>query len=41
VIDTADGTPRIVYHRDLTRLGWPLGRLDNDVSKENRLTAKK
>lgn len=26
VIDTADGgTPRVIYRRDLTHLGWPLG----------------
>jgi len=26
IIDTADGAPRVVYRRDLTRLGWPLGQ---------------
>ncbi len=26
VFDTSDGTPRIVFRQDLTRLGWALGR---------------
>jgi type II secretory pathway component PulK len=25
VIDTASGSPQVIYHRDLGRLGWPLG----------------
>jgi hypothetical protein len=26
VFDTSDGTPRVVYKRDLTDLGWALGK---------------
>jgi DNA uptake protein ComE-like DNA-binding protein len=26
VIDTADTIPKVVYHRDRTRMGWPLGK---------------
>jgi type II secretory pathway component PulK len=26
VFDTSDGSPRIVYRQDLTRLGWALGK---------------
>lgn len=26
VIDTTEGSPKVIYRQDLTRLGWPLGR---------------
>jgi hypothetical protein len=25
VFDTSDGTPKIIYRQDLSRLGWALG----------------
>lgn len=34
VFDTSDGTPRIIYRRDLTALGWALG---DDVRQEIKL----
>lgn len=35
VIDTADGgTPRIIYRRDLTHLGWPLGSSIRDELRQ-------
>lgn len=37
VFDTSQGTPRVVYRRDLTHLGWALGR---DVRDEFLLLAK-
>lgn len=39
VIDTADGgTPRIIYRRDLTHLGWPLGSsIREDLRQEAQL----
>lgn len=39
VIDTSsDGEPRVLYHRDLGRLGWPLG---NAMREELRLATQK
>jgi type II secretory pathway component PulK len=26
VIDTTEGSPQVIFHRDRTRLGWPLGK---------------
>jgi hypothetical protein len=31
VFDLSDGTPRIIYRQDLTRLGWALGRQTRDT----------
>jgi hypothetical protein len=25
IFDTSDGTPKIIYRQDLSRLGWALG----------------
>lgn len=43
VIDMSDGTPKILYRQDLTRLGWPLGRQIREalqlVNNADRATA--
>jgi hypothetical protein len=26
IFDTSEGTPRIIYRRDFTHLGWALGK---------------
>ncbi|HOK78009.1 MAG TPA: helix-hairpin-helix domain-containing protein [Verrucomicrobiota bacterium] len=36
VIDMCDGTPKVLYRQDLTRLGWPLGR---QIRKALQLTS--
>ncbi|HBF34120.1 TPA: hypothetical protein DDW35_06115 [Candidatus Sumerlaeota bacterium] len=41
VIDTSSNTPQIIYHRDRTRMGWPLGKeiretLDTEVGETKK-----
>jgi type II secretory pathway component PulK len=31
VIDTSDGTPKVIYRQDLTHLGWALGKQTRDT----------
>jgi len=38
VLDDSDGTPRIIFRRDLTSLGWPLGA---DVREQLQLAMEK
>lgn len=36
VLDNTSGTPRVVYRRDLTHLGWALGRETRELLELNR-----
>jgi hypothetical protein len=35
VFDTSDGTPKIIYRQDLSRLGWALGEKVRETQVAN------